>query len=138
MSIQGVSDKELGSLGRVGVLGLVAFATWLLLALPAYAVAGVRGLEGLTWSAAVCSLSGAPVVWVVSQIPVSPIRVWVVMAGMGVRMFAVAIIVLLFWKTRPDLGWPQFYCWLVVFYNIMLMAETYLALPGAENSNARP
>jgi hypothetical protein len=112
--------------------------TWLLLAFPAYFVAGTKGLEGLTWAAAVCSLSGIPVVWIVSQVPLSPVRVWLVMAGTGIRMFAVAIAVLLFWKLRTDLGWPEFYSWLVVFYNIMLLAETCLVLPGAENSNARP
>jgi hypothetical protein len=75
---------------------------------------------------------------VLAQIPVSPARVWFVIAGMTLRMVAVLMVVLVLWKSRPDLGWPELYSWLVVFYNIMLLAETYLALPGADNSNARP
>jgi hypothetical protein len=106
--------------------------------LPAYAIAGGKGLEGLTVAAIVCSFLGAPTVWVLAQIPVSPARVWFVIAGMTLRMVAVLMVVLVLWKSRPDLGWPELYSWLVVFYNIMLLAETYLALPGADNSNARP
>lgn len=137
MKIQGISVAQLGPARRVGVLGGIAFVFWLLLLLPAYGIAGSKGLEGLTWAAVVCFHSGAPTVWIVSQVAASPERVWFVIAGMVIRMVAVAIVVLLFWKTRPDLGWAQFYCWLVIFYNLMLLVETYLVLPVVDNSNTR-
>jgi hypothetical protein len=138
VSIQGISNQELSATGRVLILFAVTFATWLVLAIPAYWVAGLKGIEGLTWAAIVCSTPGIPVVWLVSQTPVSPTRVWFVISGMCVRSIAVALVVTLVWVTRPEMGWANFYGWLVGFYNIMLLAETYLSLPGRNNSTARP
>jgi len=138
VSIQGISNRQLSPAGRVALLGAITAAVWLLLALPAYLIAGMKGLDGLTLACVACSVSGVPVVWLLAQIPVSPIRVWFVIFGMGIRMVAVAIVVLFVWKFRPDFGWANFYSWLVVVYNLMLVAETYLVLPGAGNSNARP
>jgi hypothetical protein len=137
VTIQGVSDERLSPAGRVVVLGLTALVAWLMLLLPAFAIAGNKGIEGLTIAALVCLFLGAPIVWIVARIPVSPNRVWFVVAGMTLRTTAVALVVLVLWKSRTDLGWADLYCWIVVFYNIMLIVETYLALPGADNSNAR-
>jgi hypothetical protein len=127
----------LSPFGRIGLLILITLTAWILLLLPAFAIAGLKGIDGLSWSAVVCFIAGAPTVWLVSQIENSPTRVWFVMAGMMLRSVAVAIAVLLFWQTRPDFGWAAFYSWLVIFYNILLTAETYLVLPGAEISNTR-
>ena len=48
---------------------------------------------------------------------------------MMVRMMIVLAAVLICRQLQPQWGLREFYIWLVVFYNVLLLTETWMLLP---------
>lgn len=114
---------------QCGLLLLVSVAAFVVLSLPAMLVASWAGLQGLLLSAVVCVIPGLATVWVVSMVKDPAARVMLAVGGMGVRMLVVLMVALVVHLVRPEFGLLQFYIWLIVFYNVLLLAETWLLLP---------
>jgi hypothetical protein len=125
---------------QCGLLLLVSVAAIAVLSLPAVLLAGWSGLLGLVVSAVVCLVPGLVTVWLVSSVTVPSIRLWLVLGGMLVRMFVVLMAALIVHQIQPRMGLLEFYIWLVVFYNILLLTETWLLLPktGIEPQQNQP
>lgn len=121
-------------LRQCGKLLVVTLVASLLLSPLAMAMAGVIGLQGLAVSAAVCLLPGLVTVWLASAMADPLAKTWVTLGGMLVRMFVVLMAVLIFRQLQPQWGLREFYIWLVVFYNVLLLAETWLLLPRGKQS----
>lgn len=114
---------------QCGWLLLVSVAAVVVLSLPAILVAGWSGLLGLVLSAVLCLIPGLATVGLVSTVKVPSVRVWLILGGMLVRMCVVLVAALIVHQLQPQLGLLEFYIWLVVFYNILLLTETWLLLP---------
>lgn len=112
----------------------VALVAAVVLSPVAMWVGGQSGVQGLAVSAAVCLLPGLITVWLASSVADPMARVWLTVGGMLVRMLVVLIAALVVYKLRPDLGLREFYIWLIVFYNVLLFAETWLLLPRGNTS----
>ncbi len=119
-------------LQQCGRLLAIALAALLVLSPLAMLVAGQEGLQGLAVSAGLCILPGLLTVWLASSVKDPVAKVWLTVGGMLVRMCVVLIAALAFYKVRPDWGLPEFYIWLIVFYNVLLFAETWLLLPRGD------
>lgn len=121
-------------LQQCGRLLAIALAALLVLSPLAMLVAGQDGLQGLAVSAGLCVLPGLLTVWLASSVNDPVAKVWLTVGGMLVRMCVVLIAALAFYKVRPDWGLPEFYIWLIVFYNVLLFAETWLLLPRGDKA----
>lgn len=119
---------------RCGWLTLATFGFWVLLAWPAYRLAGVRGLEGMSTAAALCLVPGWFVFWLVfwstSRYGVTQSRALAVLAGTVLRLLFVLIGTVVVQSAR-GLGFWEFLVWLVVFYVVTLVVETILVLKPA-------
>ncbi len=114
---------------QCGWLILVSLAALIVLSIPAGLVAGWPGLLGLGLSAIVCLIPGLVTVGVVSVVKDPAVRIWLTVGGMIVRMFVVLMAALIVHQLQPKLGLLEFYIWLIVFYNVLLLTETWLLLP---------
>lgn len=114
---------------QCGIFTLVAIVLWGVLLVPAYAVAGFKGLEGVTISAALCIPPGWLALLSGSLPSFTPASSFLV--GMISRMTTVLGGVLLLQNFRPDLGFKQFTVWLIVFYMLTLLIETVLVLQSS-------
>jgi len=108
---------------------LVSLAATVVLSLPAALVAGWSGLFGLVLSAVVCLIPGLLTVGLAASVKEPALRIWFVLGGMIVRMFVVLVVALVMHQVQPQLRLLEFYIWLVIFYNVLLLAETWLLLP---------
>ena len=109
-------------------LAAAGLGFWLLLAGPAYLVAGQNGLEGLSFAALLCLLPGWLVFFLGTLYGVANMQVAVVLFGTGLRLVFVLTGTLLIQSLRPDLGFREFIVWLIVFYLFTLVFETALVL----------
>lgn len=107
----------------------VSLAALIVLAVPATLVAGWPGLQGLGLSAVLCLIPGLLTVGLASSVKDPAIRMWIAVGGMVVRMFVVLTAALIVHQLQPRLGLLEFYIWLIVFYNVLLLVETWLLLP---------
>ncbi len=114
---------------QCGWLLLVSLAALLVLSIPALLVAGWAGLLGLGLSAVLCVIPGLVTVGLVSAVKDPATRVMFIVGGMIVRMLVVLIAALGMHQAHPEFGLLEFYIWLIVFYNVLLLAETWLLLP---------
>lgn len=114
------------SLQKCGLLTLVVAGLWLVLALPAYWVAGAKGLQGLTFSAVLCLFPGWVVFLLAGRYCVAFRQGGVVLLASSARMLFVLAGALFVRTVRPDFGLREFYSWLVVFYSVTLLVETLL------------
>lgn len=114
---------------QCGWLLLVTSAAAVILALPAALVAGWSGVLGLVLSAVACLVPGLVTVGLASSVKEPSVRIWFVLGGMIVRMFVVLAIALIVHQLQPQLRLFEFYIWLVIFYNVLLLTETWLLLP---------
>ena len=121
-------------LQQCGRLLAIALAALLVLSPVAMLIAGQDGLQGLAVSAGLCIVPGLLTVWLASSVKDPVAKVWLTVGGMLVRMCVVLIAALAFYKVRPDWGLPEFYIWLIVFYNVLLFAETWLLLPRGDKA----
>jgi hypothetical protein len=119
---------------QCGRLLAIALAAAIVLSPIAMLVAGVPGLQGLAVSAGLCLLPGLVTVWLASSVKDPMVKVWLTVGGMLVRMFVVLMAALVFYTLRPEWGMAEFYTWLIVFYNVLLFAETWLLLPRGNSA----
>ncbi|MBM4224753.1 MAG: hypothetical protein FJ167_08170 [Gammaproteobacteria bacterium] len=117
---------------RCGVFTACAVALWLVLAGPAYWLAGKLGLEGLAYSALLCWLPGCLLFFAIPFFEFAQNKAFAFLVGSGLRMFVVLVATLLLHEFRADLGLKQFLSWLVVFYSVTLLVETFLIVKSPE------
>jgi hypothetical protein len=119
---------------RCGMLAAATVGLWILLAAPAWSLAGRSGLEGLTFAAVLCLVPGCLVFAVAARFADTPSKgALVVLGGTVVRMLFVLIGVLVLKDLRPDLGFREFVVWLLAFYLATLLVETLLAVRMSSN-----
>lgn len=123
-------------LRRCGVLTACSAALWVVLAGPAYGLAGVLGLEGLTYAALMCWLPGCALFFVIPFFDFAQNKAFAFLAGSGLRMFVVLVATVLLQEFRADLGLRQFLGWLVAFYSVTLLVETLLIVKSPEMATA--
>jgi len=121
---------------RCSVFTACAAALWVVLAGPAYWLAGKLGLEGLTYSALLCWLPGCVLFFAVPFFEFAKNKAFAFLVGSGLRMFVVLVATLLLREVRADLGLKQFLSWLVVFYSVTLLVETLLIVKSPEAVSA--
>ena len=119
-------------LRRCGVFTACAVVLWVILAGPAYWVAGKLGLEGLAYSALLCWLPGCLLFFAVPLFQFANNKAFAFLAGSGLRMFVVLVATLVLKEVRADLGLKEFLSWLVVFYFVTLLAETLLIVKSPD------
>ena len=107
------------------MLTAAALGLWLLLAGPAYLVAGVDGLEGLTYAGLLCLVPG----WLVFVIAAKSSGAgqqmsMAILGGMGLRMVFVLVGLVVIQSQRPELQFREFVVWLLVFYRATVALET--------------
>jgi hypothetical protein len=114
---------------------VVVVAGWLLLAWPAWWLAGPQGLEGLSLAAALCLIPGWLVFAIQSQYGTAAPLAALLAATAG-RMAAVLLGALTVKALRPDLGMTSFGIWLGAFYVLALATETKLLLPPGRRTTS--
>ena len=115
------------------VLGL-----WLLLAGPAYLVADVDGLEGLTYAGLICLVPGWLLFFIASKSSDAGQQVaMTILGGMGLRMVFVLVGLVVIQSQRPDLGVREFVVWLLVYYLASVALETYVVVAALKKSQPR-
>lgn len=119
-------------LRRCGVFTACAAALWVVLAGPAFWLAGGLGLEGLTYSALLCWVPGCLLFFAIPFFEFANNKAFAFLAGSGLRMFVVLVATLVLKEVRADLGLKEFLSWLVVFYSVTLLAETLLVVNSPE------
>jgi hypothetical protein len=119
--------KTLG--GRLVALTAGMLVVGLLLAVIAYGVSGLLGLEGLAYSLILCLIPGLLTVFVGELLKHRDLSAYVVLVGGGFRILFVLLGMFAVSALRPDLGFRQFTVWLIVCYLVALALETALVLP---------
>ena len=99
---------------------------WLLLAGPAYWLAGTAGVEGLSIAALLCLLPGWLVFALGTLYGVANNQAATVLSGTVLRLLFVLFGALAVRNLRPDLQFREFFVWLLVFYMATLLLETLL------------
>lgn len=117
------------ALRQVAVLVVSGIVLWGLLVSPAWLLAGVDGLVGLTISALLCVVPGCVVV--VWKVFLSPTQNVLFLVSTGLRFGLIFASALLAKAVRPGFGIREFYVWLIVFYLYALAVETWLVLRRA-------
>ncbi len=111
-------------IGRAGWLTTAVATLWLILAAPAYVIAGRGGLEGMSLAALLCLVPGWLVFYLGSRYRVAKMQVLIVLFGSTVRLLFVLAGVLIVRSVRPQLGVREFLIWIIVFYLATLLIET--------------
>lgn len=116
------TSRQHAQRGMVYLLG-TAILCLLVLAGPAYGVAGLTGLLSLLASVAVCTVAGVVVILLLSYgIIRDPLQV--MLFATGFRMLVVMGVVVGVRMRNPELGFGEFYAWLSIVYLASLAAET--------------
>jgi hypothetical protein len=117
---------------RTGWFFLAIGGLWTALAAPAYLLAGLPGLEGLTYAALLCFVPGLAVIYMAADCHASaPREVWFVFGGTLLRMMVGLGGALAVRFLRPELNFWEFLVWLVIFYSVTLFFEIFLILKPA-------
>ena len=95
---------------------------WLVCFWPARALRGQSGVWWMTIAAICCLIPGWIVVFL-SMVAIVRNEFTAMASQMLVRMLAVASVALVVRKFRPELGFVDFFGWLVGFYLLALVAE---------------
>jgi hypothetical protein len=117
--------------GRLGRLTAIAAGLWLVFALPAYWLADLDGLEGLSIAGLLCLVPGLLTLFLATLMPSgndSNAMLTTVLGGTGLRMLFVLVGTMVVNSVRPQLGFRGFVVWLLAFYLAMLLAETLKVL----------
>lgn len=109
-------------------LSAAVVVLWLVLAGPAWWLAGRSGIEGLSYSAVLCLVPGWLVFFLSSRYRVAGTRIQVILIATTVRLLFVAAGTLVVLQVRPELRLREFLVWIIVFYLATLVAETALLL----------
>jgi hypothetical protein len=123
-------------LRRCGLLTACAAALWMVLAGPAFWLAGNLGLEGLTYAALLCWLPGCLLLLAIPFLKFAKNKAYAFLAGSGLRMVVVLVATLVLQEFRADLGLKEFLSWLIVFYSVTLLVETLLIVKSPEVATA--
>jgi hypothetical protein len=107
------------------VLGF-GFLFWLVLALPAWLVAGMTGLAGLSISAGLCLVPGCLAAAAKTWWGLSHVVFFLVVSGL--RLFLAAGGALVANTARPELGIREFFVWLILFYSFVVAVESLVTL----------
>ena len=112
---------------------------WTLLLVPAWSLAGLKGVEGLTYAAMLCLVPGWLVFFIGSRYGVANSQGTIVVIGGGLLRSASALVgALVVPSVRSDLGLREFLVWLLVFYLASLLAETLLLVKRQQHVSNRP
>jgi len=111
---------------------------WLVLALPARWVGGIAGLEGLTWAIGLCLLPGLMVLVVMGLVPKLAMAPHAILLSTAVRMLLVLAGVLVIRETRPELGFREFFAWLILSYMAALAIESFFLVRQQQQAAADP
>lgn len=122
-------------LRQAGILTSVGVLLWLLLAGPAWLAAGRDGLAGLSVSAALCLLSGIPVLLVVGWF--SDAQSMLPILGSMVRLVIVFCGCLVVVEVVPTWGFREFFIWLILYYFVLLVVETAFILQSLKSNSNR-
>ena len=114
------------ALRQCGWLAGVTAGLWLVLAGPAYLVAGTPALEGLCYAALLCLIPGWLVFLISLRYGVANGQAAVMLWGTGLRLLFVLFGVLAIRSYRADLGLWEFLVWIIFFYSTTLLVETLL------------
>lgn len=120
------SSRTSIALRQVAMLVVSGVALWGLLVVPAWLLAEMNGLIGLTISAVLCVVPGCVVV--VWKEFLSPTQNVLFLVSTGLRFGLIFASALLAKAVRPEFGIREFYVWLIVFYLYALAVETWLVL----------
>lgn len=111
---------------------------WLVLALPARWVGGAAGLEGLTWAIGLCLFPGLLVLLVMGLLPKMAAAPHAILLSTAVRMLLVLAGVLVIRETRPELGFREFFAWLILSYMAALAIESFFLVRQQQQAAADP
>ena len=111
---------------------------WLVLALPARWVGGIAGLEGLTWAIGLCLLPGLMVLTVTGLLPKLATAPQAILFSTTARMLLVLVGVLVIREARPELGFREFFSWLIVSYMAALAMESYFLVRQQQHATPDP
>lgn len=109
-------------------LALLTGLACLLLAWPAWWLAGPAGLAGMTIAALLCMVPGWLVFFLVPRYRVGNSQVSQVLLGTTLRMVFVVFGTLVVQNVRPGWQFREFLVWVIVFYLATLAAETALLM----------
>lgn len=107
------------------VLGF-GFLFWLVLALPAWLLAGTTGLVGLSISGGLCLVPGCLAAAAKTWWGLSHVAFFLVASGL--RLFLAAGGALVAKTARPELGLREFFVWLILFYLCVVAVESLVTL----------
>ncbi|MFP6766846.1 MAG: hypothetical protein VB859_01665 [Planctomycetaceae bacterium] len=120
--------KTPGALRPSVWLSAAVVVLWLVLAGPAWWLAGRNGIAGLSYSAALCLVPGWLVFFLNSRYRVADTRIQVILIATTFRLLFVAAGTLVVLQVRPELRLREFLVWIIVFYLATLVVETALLL----------
>jgi len=113
-------------------LTIATLVLWLLLLFPAWWLAGLEALEGLSYAALLCLIPGWLVIWLSKLMGSSGQQApMLAMAGSVFRMLFVLLGTIVVQSLRSQLGLREFLVWLIVLYLATLLIETLLILAPA-------
>jgi hypothetical protein len=124
---------------RCGWLLLATVGLCLVLAVPAWFIAGREGLIGLSAAAVLCVIPGLVVFWIAASFGVAGTEVpLVILGGTVLRMVFVLLGMVIVQTFDPRLGFREFVVWLLVFYLVLLAVETCLVLLSSASRGGQP
>ena len=120
---------------RSGWFFLAICGLWTLLTPPAYMLAGLVALEGLTYAALLCLVPGLLFIYLTADYRASaPGEVWKVFGGMMLRMSVGLGGAMAINSLRPELSFREFLVWLVFFYVVTLFFEISMLLKSSNRA----
>lgn len=121
-----MAESSLGQkLKSALLLTLVMLVCWGLCFFPAHSLRGMPGVGWMSLAAVSCLIPG----WIVvclSAVSVLRDEASVMMVQSMVRLLAVASVALVVRSLRPQLGFVDFFAWLILFYLLAMAVEVYL------------
>jgi hypothetical protein len=101
---------------------------WLLSAFPAWSLAGLTGVRGLSCAALLCLVPGWLVILLGGSYRVASTPTFMILAATLLRMFFVLVGALIVRFSFPGLRFQEFALWLILFYLLTLFVETIQAV----------
>lgn len=118
------SEKQ-GPLKSAALLTVVLLAGWALCFWPARMLRGSAGVQWMTVAAICCLVPGWIVVFL-SGLAMVRNDLSALLLQTGVRLFSIAAAALVVRKQWPELGFADFFGWLVLFYLLSMTVEVWL------------
>ena len=99
---------------------------------------GPEGLEGLTWAIGLCLLPGLVVLTAMGLLPKLATAPQAILFSTTLRMLLVLAGVLVIREARPELGFREFFAWLIVSYLAALTIESYFLVRQQQHAAPDP